>query len=85
MAQGTPRHSRERLKACDQTSNVRLLARGWPAGWGGQLCLDYGEGARRLVEACHPLPSALADDFACKLDALTAIHRPFVSGVAVRG
>jgi hypothetical protein len=48
---------------------------GWPLGWDARLLLDYGEGARQIVEACAPLPPELSADFTGRLGRYHDAHQ----------
>ncbi len=46
-------NSVKRVKIADQTSNVRSVATDPPVHWDTQKCLDYIEGARKIVFECQ--------------------------------
>ncbi len=53
----------KRVKIADQTSNVRSVAIDPPVKWDTQRCLDYVEGARKIVFECEDVDEFLFGKF----------------------
>jgi guanosine-3',5'-bis(diphosphate) 3'-pyrophosphohydrolase len=65
----------KRVKMADQTSNVRSVATDPPVHWDAQKCLDYVEGAKKIVLECRDVNEFLFGKFCKAYRAALRVHK----------
>ena len=65
----------KRVKIADQTSNVRLVTTDPSVHWDTQKCLDYIEGARKIVFECQDVSEFLFGKFCEAYWAAIKVHK----------
>ena len=65
----------KRVKIADQTSNVRSVTTDSPVNWDTQKCLDYTEGARKIVFECQDVSEFLFGKFCEAYWAAIKVHK----------
>lgn len=65
----------KRVKIADQTSNVRSVTTDPPVKWDTQKCLDYIEGARKIIFECQDVSEFLFGKFCEAYWAAIKVHK----------